>query len=50
MHNSVFFVVNDIVGHDVYVGDLSNFWDVCVVCSQLVSLGSLSFFTPRSSR
>ena len=39
----VFFITNDIVGKDVYVGNLSNFWDVCVICSQLISLGSLAY-------
>ena len=31
------------VGKTVYVGDLNNFWDVFVICSQLISLCSLSY-------
>lgn len=38
-----FFVTNDIVGKDVYVGDLNNFWDVCVIASQFISLSALVY-------
>lgn len=41
--NLVFFVTNDIVGKSVYVGNLTNFWDITVIVSQLVSLGSLVY-------
>ena len=38
-----FFVTNDLIGKAVYVGDLSNFWDVCVVSSQFISLSALVY-------
>ena len=43
--NLVFFVTNDIVGKPVYVGNLNNFWDVCVITSQLISLTADSTFS-----
>ena len=41
--NLVFFIANDVVGNAVYVGDLTKFWDICVVSSQLLSLAALIY-------
>lgn len=39
----VFFIVNDIANVDVYVKNYFNFWSICVLISQIISMGAIVY-------